>query len=207
MLKVKSLLVALGLALAATMAAPSPASAESASPVVILDYERLLAQSVGGHDIETKLRQIATQMQGEVQAEQTAVQQEAQSLQTATQGKTPEQIQRDSALSTRIQRFNERAEALRAQQITRQRDLEYTRQQALAELNRQLQPIVTEVMNARRASIVIDRGAVQMASENVDVTADVISRMDQRLRTVNVTRQSAPAPQQQGASAPAGGGH
>ena len=195
---IKSILVAAGFALAALT--PSAAFAEANSSIIILDYERVLGTSVAGHDVESKLRNIATQMQTELNPEQTAIQTEAQSLQTATQGQSPDQIQRNSALNSRITAFNTRAETFRNHQITRQRDLEYTRQQALAEFNRQLQPIVTEVMNARHAQVVLDRGAVQMAAPSLDATADVVSRLDQRVRTVNVTRQTAPAPQQQPAA-------
>lgn len=188
------------------MAGASPALAQRAQngSVIVMDYERVLTTSVAGRDVEAKLRQVAEQMQAELQPEQTAVQAEAQALQTATRGQTPEQIQRNSSLNQRVTAFNTRAEAFRAQQVTRARDLEYTRQQALLEFNRQVEPIVTEVMNARRAGVVVDRSSVQIMAEGVDATADIISRLDQRVRTINVTRQAAPAPQQQaGAAAPA----
>jgi Skp family chaperone for outer membrane proteins len=187
------------------MAGQTPALAQRAQngSVIVMDYERVLTTSVAGRDVEAKLRQIAEQMQAELQPEQTAVQTEAQALQTATRGQTPEQIQRNSSLNQRVQAFNTRAEAFRAQQVTRARDLEYTRQQALIEFNRQVEPIVMEVMNARRAGVVVDRSSVQIMAEGVDATADIISRLDQRVRTINVTRQSAPAPQQQQPAAPA----
>jgi len=164
--------------------------------VIVMDYERVLTTSVAGRDVEAKLRQIAEQMQAELQPEQTAVQTEAQALQTVTRGQTQEQIQRNSSLNQRVTAFNTRAEAFRAQQVTRARDLEFTRQQAVNEFNRQVEPIVTEVMNARRAGVVVDRASVQMMADGVDATADIISRLDQRVRTINVTRQTAPAPQQ-----------
>ncbi len=187
------------------MAGASPALAQRAQngSVIVMDYERVLTTSVAGRDVEAKLRQIAEQMQAELQPEQTAVQTEAQALQTATRGQTQEQIQRNSSLNQRVTAFNTRAEAFRAQQVARARDLEYTRQQALLEFNRQVEPIVTEVMNARRAGVVVDRSSVQIMAEGVDATPDIISRLDQRVRTINVTRQTAPAPQQPAAGAPA----
>lgn len=196
---IKSMFVALGLGL---MAAPAAVAqpAQSAS-VIVMDYERVLATSVAGRDVEAKLRQIAEQMQTELRPEQQAVQQENQALQTAMQGRSPEQLQRDSSLQTRIAAFRTRAEALQAQQVSKGRDLEYSRQQALLEFNRALEPIVREVMTARRAGVVLDRQATQLVSDGIDVTADVVARLDQRTRTINVSRLTAPAPQQ-----PPGGG-
>lgn len=194
----KTIVLAAGLVLAATPALAQRGGGQGVS-VIVMDYQRILGTSVAGRDVEAKLRQVAEQMQGELASETTAVQTEAQALQTATQGRTQDQIQRDSGLRTRIEAFNTRAEALRQQQVTRGRDLEYTRQQALLEFNRSLEPIVQEVMTARRAGVVLDRAEVQLVAEGVDVTADIISRLDQRVRTVNVTRQSAPAQQPNGA--------
>ncbi len=183
---------------AAIVASPAaPAAFAQQSPVVVMEYERVLATSLAGRDVEAKLRQIAEQMQGELRPEQTAIQTEAQNLQQATQGRSQEQISRDNNLQSRIQALNTRSEAFRQQQVTKARDLEFTRQQALNALNQQLEPIVREVMNARRASAVLDGNAVHLAAENADITQDVISRLDQRVRTINVTRQTAPAQQQQ----------
>lgn len=196
-----TIILAAGLALAA----PTPAMAQrgQAASVMVMDYQRIMTTSVAGRDIEARLRQIAEQMQGELQAEATAVQTEAQALQTATANRTQEQIQRDNALRTRIETFQTRAEAHRQQQVVRGRDLEYTRQQAMLEFNRQLEPIVQEVMTARRAGVVLDRAEVQLVGEGVDATADIISRLDQRVRSINVTRQTAPTQPPQGNGAPA----
>lgn len=184
------------------LAAPAPAAfAQRAAQVIVIDYQRVVTASVAGRDVETKLRQIAEQMQGELRSEQTAVQTEAEGLRTATQGMSQEQVQRNSSLNTRVQAFNRRAEALRTQELTRARDLEYTRQQALLEFNRQLQPIVTDVMNSARAGVVIDRSSAQIVGEGVDATDQVLSRLDQRVRTVNVTRRAAPTQQQQAPAA------
>lgn len=196
----KTIALAAGLVLAAQT--PAMAQRGQAASVIVMDYQRILTTSVAGRDVEARLRAIAEQMQGEIATDQNWVQSEAQALQTATQGRSQEQIQRDNALRTRIETFNQRAEALRQQQVVRARDLEYTRQQALLEFNRSLEPVVQEVMTARRAGVVLDRAEVQLVGEGVDVTADIVSRLDQRVRTINVTRQAAPAPQQQAPGAP-----
>ena len=63
--------------------------------------------------------------------------------------------------------------------------------------NRQITPIVREVMEARGAGIVLDAGAAQLVLPAYNATDEVIERLNQRLRTISVTRQSAPPPQQQ----------
>ena len=92
----KPMALALGLALASQ--APAVAQPVQSGPVVVMDYQRILQTSMAGRDLDAKLRQIAETMQGELQAETTAVQTEAQALQAATQGRSSDQISRDTAL-------------------------------------------------------------------------------------------------------------
>jgi outer membrane protein len=189
----RTFVVAAGLALA-----PAAAVAQQSGPVVVMDYERVVATSLAGRDVEAKLRAIHDQMQQELQPEALAIQTELQSIQQASQGQTPEQNQRNTALQQRAQALQQRIDAHNTQSVARRRDLEYTRQQALIELGRQAQPIVRTIMDQRRAVAVLDRGAVQLMAESVDVTDDIVSRLNQQVTTINVTRQVAPAPPQPG---------
>ncbi len=188
------------LAAAAFAAVAGPASVALAQPsqtasVIVIDYERIIATSDVGRDMTAKLQAIATQMQGEVGPEQTSLEAEQTSIQQATQGMTGEQVQGNAALNTRVQQFAQRLEALRARQIGLARDLEFTRQRTLQDFNTQITPIVQEVMTSRNAGVVIDASVAQLYAPTVNATDDVISRLNQRLRTMNVTRQSAPAQQ------------
>jgi Skp family chaperone for outer membrane proteins len=184
----------------ATMLAAAPvalAQRGQAASVVALDYQRVVTSSDAGRDLTTKLGQVATQIQGELQPEAQAIEQEQRNIQQATQGMTSEQVRRNAELSARVEAFGQRVEQFRARQVTASHDLDYTRQQALAEFNRLLAPSVQEAMEARNAGIVVDAGATQLVLPNFDITDDVVQRANQRVRTVNVTRQSAPAQQQQ----------
>jgi Skp family chaperone for outer membrane proteins len=184
------------LAVSFMFAAGTPAMAQGGS-VVVLNYQRVLAESAAGRDLGTKLNQIAEQMRAELQTETNWVQTEDQALRQLAQGQTQEQQARNTALQTRGRALTTRAEALRVQQVARERDLDYTRTHAVAELNRQLQPLVREVMTANRATVVISSDAVQWMDDSADITSDVISRLDRAVRTVNVTRMTAPAQPQQ----------
>ncbi|MGE0828866.1 MAG: OmpH family outer membrane protein [Hyphomonadaceae bacterium] len=182
-------------AAAALMAAPlmaGEAMAQQAGSVIVISAERLLTESTGGRDMAQRLQAIQQQMQTELNPEQTWLQQEEQALAQATQGQTPDQVRANQTLARRIETFNQRAQAFRIRQATAARDFDYTRAQAVNEFNRLAGPIVQEVMSARSAAIVLDRGMALSANASVDATEDVMSRLNERVRTVNVTRQSAP---------------
>lgn len=168
-----------------------------AASVIVVDYGRVAESSDLGRNMTTQLTQIGQQMQQELQPEATAIQAEEQSLRTALQGMTNEQIRANRALNTRRDAFAQRFEQFRARQASMSRDLEYTRQVALTDFNRQVQPIIQQVMEARGAGAVLDVGGVYHFAPSVNVTDDVVQRLNQGARTMTVTRQAAPAPQQQ----------
>lgn len=169
--------------------------------VMVLNYQRVIESSDIGRDMSTKLNQIGQQIQGELQPDAQSIEAEQQSIQQATQGMNEEQVRRNSALTQRVEAFAQRVNAFRQRQVGLSRDLEYTRQVTLNDFNQQITPIVREVMEARNAGVVLDASTVQLAQPNVDATDDVVQRLNQRLRTMNVSRQQAPAPQQQQAPA------
>ena len=49
-------------------------------------------------------------------------------------------------------------------------------------------PDVKGAMTAKGANVVLEKGAVVWASDAVDITADVLSRFNARVKTVPVTK-------------------
>lgn len=185
--------IAAALMAAATLLAAPAASAQQAASVVVLDYQRVIATSDVGRDMTTRLGQIQQQMQSELQPEAEAIERERQSLAQAMSGLTPEQMRADP----RVAQMQQRLEQFRERQVTAARDLDYTRQATLLDFNRQITPIVQEVVQSYGAGVALDTAAVQLVLPGADVTERVVERLNQRLRTINVSRQSAPPPQQQ----------
>jgi outer membrane protein len=196
-------LAAVGLVASASGAfAQAPAQAAS---VMVLNYEQLVATSVAGRDLQTKLQAMATAADGELQPEARAIEQERQRIAQASQGMSEEQIRANSALVGQIQALTTRAETWQQRRVVLGRDLECTRQVAVNAFNEAITPTVRQVMTERGAGVVIDRQAANLVLPDYDATARVLSLIDQSVRTVNVVRTPASTcePQQQQAAAPA----
>lgn len=193
--------VAMATVVCAAPAAFAQRGGQSAS-VIVVDFNRLIANSDVGRDMSTKLQQIGQQMQGELQPEATAIQTEQQAIQTAAHGLTADQVRANRPLSQRVEALDTRFQTFRTRQQGLARDMEYTQQMTLQDFNNQITPIVREVMEARGAGVVIDANATQLVLPAYNATDDVVARLNQRLRTINVTRQSAPAQAAAGAAAP-----
>lgn len=175
----------------------APAAYAAGASVVVLNYEQMVASSDVGRDMSTKLGQINQQMQEELRPEAQAIATEQQSLQTAASGMTEQQLRANSSLSQRVEALTQRATQFRQRETTAGRDFEYTRQMTLADFNRQITPIVREVTESHGANVVIDDAITRLVLPGFNITDEVVQRLNQRLRTINVSRQTAPPPQQQ----------
>ena len=176
-----------------TIAPPAFAQRNQGASVVVLNYENMITSSDIGRDMTTKLTQLNQQMQAELQPEAQTIQQEQQSLQQATTGMTPQQIRGNSSLNARVEALQQRIAQFRTRETTAARDYEYTRQMTLADFNRQITPMVQGAMESRGAGIVVDAAVTRLVLPGANITDDVVQRLNQQLRSINVTRQTAPA--------------
>jgi Skp family chaperone for outer membrane proteins len=208
-MRLLSIVSAAAVALAAIAATPDAFAQRGrnnqATTAVVINYQRVLAESALGRDMATKLGQLRQQIGAEAQTlgpEQQSIEQEAQRLQNTLRNQSAEQIRNNpqaQALAQRQQQFQVRAATL-------QGDLECSQLIALREFDRQVSPIVRSVMESRGAGVVLDANNVQMVLPQFDITTTVIQQLDQNAatRTASVTRHSvAECQQQQPAQVPA----
>jgi len=176
-----------------------------ATQAVVINYQRVAAESVLGRDLQAKLAGMRQQFATEAQAlapEQQSLEQEAARLAQTTRTLSQEQIRANAAVqqyAQRRQQFDQRAAALRG-------DMECTQLISLRDFDRQVGPIVNSVMTSRGAGIVIDASNTTSFDPNFDITTTVIQQLDQNqnTRVANVARHAAAECQaQQPAAAPA----
>lgn len=211
------LMSAICAAAAITVAAASVAPEASAqrnrnnqaTTVVVVDYQRLLAESVLGRDMQAKLAQVRTQVQTEAQGlapEQQSIEQERARLAQASRNMTAEQVRNSSTLNPQFQALQQRMEQFQRRQAGLQGDLECSQALALRDFNAQVSPIVRSAMEARGAGVVLDASNIQFVQPQFDVTTAVIQQLDQSARTSNAARHPVTDCQSQApAPAPAAG--
>lgn len=210
-MRLLSIVSAAAVALAAVAATPdafAQRNRNQATTAVVINYQRVMAESALGRDMATKLNQLRQQIGAEAQTlapEQESIEQEARRLQNSLRNQSAEQIRNNpqaQALAQRQQQFQTRAATL-------QGDFECSQLIALREFDRQVSPVVRSVMESRGAGVVLDANNVQMVLPQFDITNTVIQQLDQSeaTRTAAVTRRSVsecqPQAQQQPAQAPA----
>lgn len=162
--------------------------------VVVINFQRVIADSVAGRDMTAKLQQVQAQVGAEAQAlapEQQSLQQESQRLTRARGNRTDEQIRADATLAPQFQQYFQRRQQLEVRAATLQGDIECSQAVALREFtNNMVMPVVQSVMRTRGAGTVVGSGSTFYVAPESDITQTVIDQLNQNpaTRTVNVTR-------------------
>ena len=199
--------VAATLAAVLSLSASSAALAQAAAPVAaapvthgpavpgvcVLSIEGAIGGSTVGKYVSTRMEQIITQVNSELNAEKTAIDNEAKALdgQRATlDANTYEQ--RGSALQVR-------ANALQRKASLRDREVQATQQKALARVGQELDPIIRQVYQQRQCSLLMSRDALVIANPAMDITPAVITGLNGKIVQFTFDRerldQAAPAAQ------------
>ena len=192
-------------ALAVTSDATAQRNRGQSTTAVVMNYQRLAAESVLGRDMQAKLtalrQQFATEAQS-LQPEQQSLEQERNRLAQASRNMSPEQIRNSSTLSPQFEQFAQRMQQFEGRAASLRGDMECSQLIALRDFDRQVSPIVRSVMESRGAGIVVDSSNVTLSSPEFDITSAVVQQLDQNqnTRAATVNRHAASECQQQPAA-------
>lgn len=161
--------------------------------IVVLNYQRVLAESALGRDMGAKLGQIRQQVAQEAQAlqpEGASLEQERQRLAQASRNMSPDQIRNSSTLAPQFEQFSQRLQQFQARQQGLQGDFECSQAIALRDFERLALPIVQSVMESRGAGVVLDTSGIVRSTPDLEITNTVIQQLDQNpaTRTATVAR-------------------
>lgn len=182
---------------ASAAALPSAALAQRApaAVVVVVDTDRIYRECTACRAAQTQLQSRVTAIQTRQQTLTTQLRTEGQSIQSAIQalaGKEP-----DAALRARAQAFQTKQDQANKELSTAQQNLQSIQANVLRQINARLNPVISQVMTARGANIAVDVAATLAHAPAVNVTADVLARLNGALPSVSVTPLPAQTQQQQ----------
>lgn len=178
--------------LVASTVAPSMAAAQTQGPqnpgpaipgVCVYFNQRLLAQSTVGQAVQTRMEQLAQEVQGELAPYATNIQSEITRLQNG--GAAVSDADRQ-AVQARIQ------EAQQLEQ-TREAELRYTLAEQRRLISEAVEPILVAVYQERGCGILIDRESVFIVNPAMDITDVAIQRLNTALPTLSFNRLPVPA--------------
>lgn len=187
----KKILVALAF-LFSSAAVMAPVAAAQGSNVIAIDEAKILRDSKAGKDLQTKLNNIETQMNNELNPTRTTLQTDGQTLDGKLQGKTREQVAADTALVNEIKAYQKKANDYAVKADKYGKEFALTERAALLEFNKILEPVLLEVIREKSAQVVVSKSQVIYSADAIDATGSIIAKLDAKSPTVTVTRQKLP---------------
>jgi outer membrane protein len=185
----RKLLISLAIA---TAAIAGPVAAQTLPPavIIIVDLDQVFQTSAAGKQALVELKTRADAIQARLQQLRTSFGTEEQALvSTRPTAAGPAA----TAWETKARDFQTRKTQAEQELAKRDQDLQASRQFVVKQLNDAAQPIIGTIMKERGASIALAEGATLQHSASIDVTADVIARLDKALPRVATTASAAPA--------------
>jgi Skp family chaperone for outer membrane proteins len=192
--------LALGAALAAlSLALPGVAQAQRApgAVIVVVDTDRIYRDCTACKAAQTQLQGLLASARTRGQALGQPLQTEAQSIEQAGAALRNQtgaaRAAAETALNTRVQAFQAKQTSAQQELARLEQNIQSTQQNVLRQINVRLNPVITQVMNARGANVALDVNATLARSGSLDVTNEVLTALNAALPSVSVT----PLPQAQ----------
>ncbi len=176
---------------------PGPALAQDlgqvVSPILLVDRERLYAQSDFGQRTAAMLESERARMEAETRKIEDDLKAEEQALTEARKTLSPEEFR------ARADAFDAKVVALRRERDQAQESLLAEFDKARARFLQQVGPILATILREHGALVMLDRRVALLAANQIDITDEAIRRIDAALADVDPAlpeaQEEAPAPQ------------
>ncbi|MEO1311602.1 MAG: OmpH family outer membrane protein [Pseudomonadota bacterium] len=175
-------LAAFGLAAAAPQASAFQEPAAQSPVIVVVNQQAVLTQSKAGQSVAAQIEKLGETVQAELTAEAEKIRAEGERLQQQRE------LLAEDAFAEQVRAFQVRQQGLAQLREKKLRELQIAEQQALGKIGEAMRPILEEIVNTRGATIMLDRAQVMFAVQETDITAEVLTKLNENLATVAVER-------------------
>lgn len=146
-----------------------------ARSVLVIDADRLFAESAFGKRIAAEVDAAARALAAENTALSTELDAEEKAL----------TVERDQLslqeFSAKADTFDEKVKRIRAEQLTKERELTDLRQNGETRFRELARPVLRAIMDRYNAAVLMDLRAILIALETADVTDEAIAEINARI--------------------------
>jgi Skp family chaperone for outer membrane proteins len=179
----------LGAGAAFAQTQPPAPQVELPPPVLTIDADRLLAESVFGRaltaEVDTAARALAEENR-RIEADLLA---EEKDLTERRSMMSPDEFR------PMADAFDEKVQRLRAEQDEKERALDDLRDEGRQRFFREAVPVLSEIVRERGALVLLDRRDVFLSADAIDVTDIAIARIDAAVAPPDAAAPETPAPE------------
>jgi outer membrane protein len=159
---------------------PALAQKLPSAVIAVIDSQRVWRDSKAATSARQQLEQFRGQFQQEIQREEERLRNEEQELGRQRAILAPD------AFEGRRREFERKVQDLQRRVQERQRALEQSFNVTRGEINKVVIAVINDLSKDRGFTVVLDRAQVSFSADGLDITADVLRVLDQRIPQVKV---------------------
>lgn len=175
---------AAGLAAGASVSPARAQQSDKAPVILILDQAQVIAQSKAGQSLAPQLKKLQEDANTELNAEIEKLNKEGEDLEKQ------KDLMAQDVWVEKAKQFTAKQNNLPTLRDVKVRELQLSEQQALSKIDEAMKPILKQIVEARGATLMLDRSAVMYASADTNITAEVVAALDKVLTSVKVEKVS-----------------
>jgi outer membrane protein len=177
---------AAALSLAAALSPPARAQ-QTAPPVIItVDVQQILRESLVAKDIQAQMDQRTQRYTKEVTDQENDLQKTQDELEHARTTLAPD------AFNARMRDFQQRYDALDNRVQTTRQALQQSYNDAMTKVENTALQIIADIAAERKANLVVAKAAVLFEAQDLDITQEVIKRLDAKLPQIQLAAPQTP---------------
>jgi outer membrane protein len=167
--------------------------------VLVVDMQRVLQESKAGKMIQSQMQQQVTTYQ------KTLAQQDQELAATQQDLQRQQSILAQDAFAVKVKEFEQRVSEASKRAQEAQQTLSESRNEAVSKVDSAMLQVINGLAKERGANLIVNRGAVVMFDVRMDVSDEVIKRLDEKLPAVTVSFNRPAGGTPSGGAAPAAG--
>jgi len=170
-------------ALAFVMAASAPEAHAQTPPAVIVvaDINQVLRDAKAAKDVQGQIDKAMTSYSKQVSSQENELQKMRDDLERQRAGLSSE------AFATKTRDYQQRFDALDRNVQSKRQALQKSYNDAMTTVENTALQIISDIAAERKANLVLTRAAVLFSVDGLDITAEVVKRLDVKLSSLTVS--------------------
>ncbi len=160
------------------MGAQANAADATPTPVAVINLAKIIEVSSAGKDLQTKFKAKKEAVQKEAIAYEKELQSKEQTLMKDRKNLD------DKAFNEKKATFEKELKKKREEVLTKNMNLEKAKNESLQSIQTKVAQICADIAQEKNIQVILDKSAVVIAQQSLDITADVIKKLDETLKTV-----------------------
>jgi len=145
-----------------------------------LDFKYILNQSTAGKKAQTALKNKLDKGFKNLKDKEKKLQDEEKKIIEQKKLIKPEEYK------SKVNNLRSSVSSLQKERNKLLQDVSKQRSKAKSELLKNLNPIIKEYMQEKKIRMVVDKKSLLLADENLDITKEILSRLNNKLKSINI---------------------